>query len=212
MELFEMIIGNLSFLLLGIWLFLLPDETVVEKTGLSAKVIFPGLFCLIVGDWTSVPLDIGNSQIHVKVGSIAAPILLGCFFLFSLRDGALRWRSFFVLGAEFILLLFGDSFFAGQITWNETYLFWGLLVFTTGMTALLLQDYGAFCGVHLIALPLVFVVQGLWRAKITSIVHIGGGAVFGMLGISSLLGIGLIYLLQQHERRHFTEQVLSADK
>ena len=159
-----------------------------------------------------MPLTIGNSQVNVKVGSIVIPILLGCFFLFSLREGAVRWRSFFVLGAEFILLLFGDSFFAAQVTWNGTYLFWGLLLMVTFFIALALHDYGAFCGVHLIALPLVFVVQGLWRAKITSIVHIGGGTVFAMLGISSLIGIGLVYLLQQRERRHFTEQVLAADK
>lgn len=212
MEFFEIIIGSLSFLLMATFIFFLPDETVMEKTGLSAKVILPGLFCLFVGDWTSVPLDIGNSQVNVKVGSIVVPILLGCFFLFSLRDGALRWRSFFVLGAEFILLLFGDSFFSAQITWNGTYLFWGLLAMVTCFAAFLLQHYGAFYGVHFIALPLVLVVQGLWRAKLTSIVHIGGGVVFAMLGVSCLLGMGVIYLLQQRERRHFTKQVLSADK
>lgn len=212
MELLEIIIGSLAFLLMAATIFFLSDETVIEKTGLSAKVILPGIFCLLIGDWTSVPLDIGNSQVNVKVGSIVVPVLLGCFFLFALRDGALRWRSFFVLGAEFILLLFGDGFFAAQTTWNGTYLFWGLLVIITFFAALLLQNYGAFCGVHLIALPLVFVVQGLWRAKLTSIVHIGGGAVFSMLGISCLLGIGSIYLLQQRERRNFSKQVLSADK
>lgn len=212
MELFEIIIGSLAFLLMAVLIFFLSDETVMERTGLSAKVILPGLFCLLVGDWTSVPLTIGNSQVHMRVGSIIVPILLGCFFLFALRESYLRWRSFLLLAGEFILLLFGDGFLSSQITWNGAYLFWGLLLFVVFVVAFLLQNYGAFLGVHLIGLPLVFVVQGLWRAKLTSIVHIGGSAVFGMLGVSSLIGIGVIYLLQQRERRHFTEQVLTADK
>ena len=212
MELLEIIIGSLCFLLLAGVIFFLPDETVVKKTGLSAKVILPGVFCLLVGDWTSLPLDIGNSQVLVKVGSIVVPILLGCLFLFTLRDGALRWRSFLLLGGEFILLLFGDGFFSAQITWHGEYLFWGLLLCLTIAVGFLLADYGAFLGVHFIALPLVFVVQGLWRAKITSIVHIGGASVFAMIAVSALAGVLMVYLQQQRERRHFAEQVLSADK
>ncbi len=212
MELLEIIIGSLCFLLLAGVIFFLPDETIVEKTGLSSKVILPGIFCLLVGDWTSLPLDIGNSQVLVKLGSIVVPILLGSLFLFTLRDGALRWRSFLLLGGAFILLLFGDGFFSAQITWHGEYLFWGLLLLLTMAIGFLLQDYGAFLGVHFIALPLVFVVQGLWRAKITSIVHIGGASVFAMIAVGALVGVFMVYLQQQRERRHFAEQVLSADK
>lgn len=212
MDIIQIIVGSFCFFILAAWIFFLPDETICEKTGLSAKVILPGIFCLVVGDWVSLPLDIANSQVHVKLGSIIIPILLGCFFLFALRESHLRWQSFLLLGADFILLLLGDSFFAAQITWPSTYLFWGLQLVSVMVVAFILQDYGAFLGVNLIALPCVFMVQGLWRAKLVSIVHVGGAAVYSMLAVSCLIGVFIVYLQQQRERRHFMERVLSADK
>lgn len=212
MEVTEIVVGSVFFFALAVLVFCLSEKTVVEKTGLSAKVILPAILGLLIGDWVSLPLDIANSQVNIKFGSIIVPIFLGCFFLFARPKNALRYQSFILLFAYFMVLLLGDSFFAAQVTWPSTYLFGALIFVSAVMIAFVLQDYGAFLGVNFIAIPLVFIVQGLWRAKLVSIVHIGGSFVYSILAVTSMVGIIVIYFRQQRAKKHFFHQVLSADK